>query len=514
MRKQTKYVKHYYYFLLFALTSILITSLIWNIKNEYQSTVKYATAEGDASYHKDLLFRQWAAVHGGVYVPITDHTQPNPYLEYIDDRDITSTSGKKLTLLNPAYIIRQVFELAEKHSGVKGHITSLNPIRPENKADDWERDALIKFNQGANKYSELVITEGKEYLRFMSSMKVEKQCMKCHAHQGYQIGQTRGGISVSVPMDKYNIIAKEKIKKLVTAHLLMYIIFVSFSTLGYRQITNEMNIKHMMQLKIKTNEAHLKLKNKESEKANQNLRIVNDKLIMAKEKAEESDRLKTAFLQNMSHEIRTPLNAIYGFSGMLNQPDLEEQDSKMYVSIIQKSSDQLLAIVSDILTISSLETKQVKTIIETTNINNLLFDLKTIFNSQAKDKGIELKIHIELKDHLSIIQTDKTKLYQIFTNLLTNALKFTDKGFIEFGYTKENDYLKFYVKDTGVGIEPTMQSKVFDRFRQVEMNEPKGGNGLGLSISKGFIELLHGKIWLESKIGQGTTFYFTLQQNT
>ncbi|BDX39225.1 hypothetical protein CYCD_25800 [Tenuifilaceae bacterium CYCD] len=244
-----------------------------------------------------------------------------------------------------------------------------------------------------------------------------------------------------------------------------------------------------------------------------------NELIKAKEKAEENDRLKTAFLQNMSHEIRTPMNAICGFSNLLNEPDLADEKKKKFIAIIQNSSKQLLSIVTDILTISSLETKQEKVNIQQTNINSIILELYSIFNQQATNQNILLRHTEQLSDKQAETVTDGTKLTQVLTNLLTNALKFTHTGSIEFGYSTELidnlPFLKFYVKDTGIGISPTLHEKIFERFRQADtsISRTYGGTGLGLSISKAFVELLGGSIWLESEPENGSTFYFTIPYN-
>jgi len=246
-------------------------------------------------------------------------------------------------------------------------------------------------------------------------------------------------------------------------------------------------------------------------------------LIVLKEKAEESNRLKTSFLQNISHEIRTPLNAICGFSGMLSMPDLTDDKKNNFISIIQNSSNQLLAIVNDVLTISSLQNKQEKINIQEVCINEIIDDLHTIFNQQAKNQNINLVKKNGLTNNQSLIYTDRTKIIQILTNLLSNALKFTKMGEIEFGYIVDDvrtgrdlslrdKSLQFYVKDTGIGINSEFHEKIFERFSQADKNIQTnyGGTGLGLSISKGFVELLGGKIWLNSEDGKGTTFYFTI----
>lgn len=235
-------------------------------------------------------------------------------------------------------------------------------------------------------------------------------------------------------------------------------------------------------------------------------------LIAAKEKAEESDRLKSAFLQNLSHEIRTPLNSICGFSERLNKPQLSDEKRKSFVSIIQNSSNQLLSIISDVLSISALETKQEKVNIEKICINNIITDLLSIFKQQTINRNISLYAKKSLSDKQSEIYTDKTKITQILSNLLSNALKFTHEGFVEFGYNLKNNELEFYVKDSGIGIKSELQEKIFERFAQADhfINKKYGGTGLGLAISKGFVELLDGEIWVNSVINDGSTFYFTI----
>lgn len=268
--------------------------------------------------------------------------------------------------------------------------------------------------------------------------------------------------------------------------------------------------------KAEKSEQNLQLKNEEYEALNEELRQANEELIMAKEKAEESNRLKTAFLQNMSHEIRTPMNAIIGFTELLNDPTLKPDKRKHYTSIVNKSSTQLLSIVTDILTISFLETNQEKVNITDVCINEILDELNATFKPQITNKNIELKVKKLLTLKSSIVYTDKTKITQILTNLISNAIKFTDSGFVEFGYllTQENNgvFLQFYVKDSGIGIKAEKHEKIFERFRQANklIHTNYGGTGLGLSISKGFVTLLGGKIWIESEINKGSTFYFTI----
>jgi len=241
-------------------------------------------------------------------------------------------------------------------------------------------------------------------------------------------------------------------------------------------------------------------------------KLAETNLLQAKEHAEESDHLKTAFLQNMSHEIRTPMNAICGFSKMLNKPELSDEKRKSFISIIINSTNQLLSIVTDILTISSVDTKQEKVNIQKVCINSNIVDLLAIFKTQAQNQNISLYAKQQLTDRQSEIFTDNTKITQILSNLITNALKFTHEGFIEFGYNLKGEFIEFYVKDSGIGIKTEMQEKIFERFRQANenINKKYGGTGLGLAISKAFTELLGGKIWVQSELDKGSTFYFTI----
>lgn len=257
--------------------------------------------------------------------------------------------------------------------------------------------------------------------------------------------------------------------------------------------------------------------NEEYIATNRTLCQTNEEFLIAKEKAEESNRLKTAFLQNISHEIRTPMNAIIGFSDLLGNVDISIDKRNKFIDIIQKSTQQLLSIVTDILTISTLETKQEKLNIKPVNINTIINDVFELFKPQADSHNIELRKQQKLPNTQAEIYTDDTKIIQILTNILNNALKFTHSGQIEFGYdkvtTQPNDtFIRFFVRDTGIGIKPDLHNKIFERFIQADkaVHLEYGGTGLGLSICKGFVELFGGQIWVESEIGKGSIFYFTI----
>jgi len=247
---------------------------------------------------------------------------------------------------------------------------------------------------------------------------------------------------------------------------------------------------------------------------------IEEALIKSKEKAEESDRLKTAFLQNMSHEIRTPMNAIMGFSSLLNDCYEDKPKLEKFSEIITRRSSDLLEIINDILDISKIESGHMTVNSEECELKEFFTDLSTFFNEYQKRSGkqqIEFNLQTQIPSSIKTIVTDKTKLRQIFINLLSNAFKFTNTGKIEGGCKIDaNRNLLFYVSDTGIGIPAEKQVVIFERFEQLHQSGSKivAGTGLGLPIAKGLVELLGGEIWLESEKGQGTRFYFSIPLNT
>lgn len=240
-----------------------------------------------------------------------------------------------------------------------------------------------------------------------------------------------------------------------------------------------------------------------------------DELIKAKERAEESDRLKSAFLSIVSHEIRTPMNGIMGFAELLREPHLSGEKLQQYISIIEKSGERLLNTITDIINITKIESGDVKLALSNTNINEQIEYIDSLFKREAEKKGLQFSYKNQLPHREALIKTDREKIYGIMTVLVSNAIKFTTTGSVEFGYEKKGDELEFFVKDTGIGIPVERQEAVFERFVQADIGDSRAfqGSGLGLSIAKAYAEIMGGKIWLKSEEGKGSIFYLTIPYN-
>lgn len=259
------------------------------------------------------------------------------------------------------------------------------------------------------------------------------------------------------------------------------------------------------------------------ESVNKEYKELLTELSEAKEKAEESEKLKSSFLANMSHEIRTPLNGILGFAALLEEPGFSSKEQEEFLKIVQISGDRMLNIINEIIDISKIESGTMEVKRTTVNVNRKLDTVFDLFNRLAGEKNIRLSLEKGLPDEDAIVETDKDKLYSIITNLVKNAIKYTNTGNIDFGYKlrttsgseilDNNDkVLEFFVKDTGIGIDVSRQKAIFERFIQADIKdiEARQGAGLGLSITRAYVEMLGGDIWVESMPEKGSIFYFTI----
>ena len=240
-----------------CLTLALGGSLAWNIHKAKRESGKLAIQVARANFNKDQAFRHWGTQHGGVYVPVTEHTPPNPNLSHVPERDITTPSGRSLTLMNPTYMLKQLMEDYEEEYGITGHITSLKPLRKENAPDKWETEALRSFEQGNEETIEFTEINGEPHLRLMRPMTTQKGCLKCHGHQGYRVGDIRGGVSIAVPLRGYFSIFRQEVRSLMITHGVLWAFGMASIVFGFFHLGRNEKMRILSEKKLEEKEKFL-----------------------------------------------------------------------------------------------------------------------------------------------------------------------------------------------------------------------------------------------------------------
>jgi len=460
-------------------TIIIAASLIWSLIRTKEETLEGAHIQAHISYVKDILYRRWNAMHGGVYVPVTEETQPNPYLSDVPERDLITPSGRHLTLINPAYMTRQVYELMKENYGIRGHITSLNPIRPENKPDTWETQALRAFESGKTEISSIEKIEGKDYFRLMHPFVTEENCLKCHAKQGYMEGDIRGGISVSIPMEPLRAIENRHIWTFAAVHGLLWLVGlggISWSMRRIRQSEEERN------------------------QAEEGLRKMTDELARSNAELEH-------FATTASHDLKEPLLAITIGLKLLKkrcEGKLDSEADKFIVETIDEAK-QMQVLISDMLSYARVGTSRKP------------FEM-TDSNAVLKRSLSNLRIHLEQSgavvthDPLPKVMADPLQLGQVLQNLISNAIKFhgDEKPHIHISAERKEKEWVFSVSDNGIGIPAEHSERIFEIFQRLHNKKEYPGTGIGLATCKKIVERHGGRIWVKSEPGKGSTFYFTI----
>jgi signal transduction histidine kinase len=479
---------------------IVLSSLVWSCVSIRSNTYSNARLEAIATHNKDIAYRRWAASHGGVYVPVSENTPPSPYLQHIPDRDITTTTGKKLTLINPAYMTRQVHEIGTGEYGVRGHITSLNPIRPGNAPDMWERKALIKIETTRQEISGIELIDGEKFMRVMHPMIAEQRCLKCHAKQGYKVGDLRGGISVSVPMDRYMASLNSSILSISLWHGLIWALGAASIIYACRVINSRIDERDRSE--------------KDREKLLKSLSAKNKEL--------------QSIVYVASHDLKSPLVNIAGFSSELGKEcdELEKLINEIEVDadkkgkveniinenipeslrFIKAGTTKMFTLLEGLLNISRIGTAE--TDIRHLDANKIIRYVRDTIEFQVKETNTEIII-----DKLPGCLGDEEMVNQMFSNILGNAIKYLDparKGKIHIHGKIENGMSIYCFQDNGIGIAEQHLDKIFEVFHRLDPQSHEAGEGLGLSIVQRIVDKLDGQISVESKPGEGSTFSVSL----
>jgi signal transduction histidine kinase len=513
--------------------AILLASIFWYMSDQTQeSIISELHTEAKIVFDQVVITRHWNAGYGGVYVEKINGVESNPYLRKLGvEPDIQSVDGRNFTLKNPALMTRELSLLSKEGKLFEFHITSLDLVNPSNAPDEFERKALGSYNRGETEATQIVERNGSLSYQYMAPLYVTKDCQKCHT--GYNIGEVRGGVSVFLPMNNaYNAIQTTKrnllavgIGLIAGVEILLFFIVNSLvfrpigelkkgaQNLGFGDLAYRIPVKSRDEIGLLGT-----VFNKMASDLFENIREVEnskEKLVIARDEAVAANAFKTELLMKMSHELRTPLNAILGFSDLLSMKQAGELNERQeqYIAIISKSGRHLLGIINDIIDLAKVESgEKLPLSIEQFLASDAIDETLVFVSEKAIQKNIIIKREID--PEIGSISADKIRFKQILLNLLDNAIKFSKPqgGTILIAARKAGNMAQFSVYDTGIGIREEEIGKLFSLFYQADsgISRKYGGAGVGLAIIKQLVEQQGGRIWVDSKFGEGSTFTFTI----
>jgi len=467
--------------LLLIWTLVIGISLIWSVRHHNSATRELAKNEARIAFNRDLSIRVWASTHGGVYVPTNERTPPSPYLAHIPDRDITTPSGKKLTLMNPAYLLRQMMSDASDKYGPRGHITSLKPLNPINAPDEWERVALLKFQDGEREVLEFIEDDSGHYLRLMRPLLTQKSCLKCHGHQGYKEGDIRGGVGVTVNMAPYLRLRDQGTSSDAIFHGGIWILGVAGIGFGLRQARRRI------------------LENQKAE----------EKLLLTRQELMASKRLAAIgeLAAGVSHEVLNPLNIISIHVQLFKNKFKDDPELKSFYDKVRHEIERIQKITEGLYKFSGknkfkLEKVKVPEIMG--EVISLIEQDFTMANISIKSKPCEAPC---------MIWADKNQIRQALLNLVNNA-KYSMPGGGELRINsvcrnvKGESFIEIKVSDTGTGIKQEHLERLFDPFFTTK--DVGEGAGMGLPVVHGIIESHGGTISGKNNDGKGASFTIRL----
>jgi len=475
-----------------AWSTIVIGSFSWNYYLIKQNNLKVVKNKSRAFFEQVLITRSWNSQHGGVYVPITEKTEPNQYL--IDSlRDITTKNGLELTKINPAFMTRQISELNKSTYKLQFHMTSLEPINPKNKPDEWEIEALKSFGENNKEILNLVEKDSILRYRYMAPLYVEQSCLKCHENQGYRLGELRGGISVSFPAKLYLDPLNRQKYSLFLGHLIVLVLGIFGIKMYYR----------------KSNRLYSVIKKKNIE-----LEINEEAILLTNKYLSELNAKKDKLFSIIAHDLRSPFSSIAGLSKILidEKRDIDKKKEVQILRGIHDTIEKSYSLLENLLLWARAEMKKNTFKLEKLNIQKVAEENIQLHGISALNKFIDIKNNISKE---LIINADKNMLNTVLRNLISNAIKFSNtNGEIEISAYNKNESCILSVKDNGVGMTKQQLDSLFN-IAEVETTPGtynETGSGLGLILCKEFVEKHHGKIWVESEVNTGSQFSFSIPE--
>ena len=511
------------------LATVMGITLVVISKRHERLVLTQTEMQAKALFQQIVITRRWIADHGGVFVEKLPWVKPNPYLP---DSLIRDEKGKWYVKENPAMVTKQLSQYAQKEGLYFFHITSLKLLNPENAPDDFERNALQDFETKKLKDSSNVEKiGGSYYFRYIAPLYVEEACLQCHDKQGYKVGDIRGAISVSVPMDyTLNVIASDRkymiYGSIITITVLITVLFMTTKRLVISPINKIRTLmfnfakdgnpdvpvlatndeledlsRAFVNMTKSISDYHTCLQDKINA-ATEELTIKNESLLKL-------NKTKSNFIANISHELRTPLTSIKGAMDYLSvrlamHKKDNEEDLKVFFEVIKKNAERLIRLVNNVLDYERIELGELEMHFKEINLKNVFDEVVTGFRSISEEK----KVNIELKAEDVTVHADEDKIKQALTNLLSNALNFSpESSDIIVTLTEADGYANASVEDSGCGIAEGEKELI---FRQFYSKGVKDGAGLGLAICKGIIEAHNGEIGVKTAEGKGSRFWFTM----
>lgn len=468
-------------------TAVVGVLIAVNIQNNRLQAAETALNEARSNFQRDVIYRHWNASYGPIYVRVSRGVLPNPYLTETPARDITTTTGEKLTQVNPAYMTRLVFELAARDYGVKGHITSLRPMRPENSPDAWEVEALKAFERGRDEISSVEQMDGDPYLRMMKPLVTDRECLHCHQKHGYREGDIRGGISFAVPMEPLYRIAQKNILVSSLSFAFLWLVGLGGLMTGAKRIRRAME---------------------QRDRAEQEVFVLNQSLQARSNELECANRELESFNYTVSHDLQSPLSTIGGFCNLIRELPAEKHTEKCarYSDIIYQEAQRMEKLIKTLLDFSQLSRVEPRRL--AVNLSQVVLDIAEELRRTDATRSTTFRIEENIT-----VMGDPMLLRIVMQNLLANAWKYTSKqkqAEIRFGAMQQDREQVLFVQDNGAGFAQENAGRIFDAFQRLHTDKEFKGTGIGLATVKRIITRHNGRVWAEGEADKGATFYFTL----